>query len=251
MSTARSRELQRLSATRDIMIGMAFRTCWHCGDQTHMREIKNSAGAVVLGREHESGQWVTSLIYILCICDSCDYPSMATDSLVTQYSPDVEEINKHFEVRNHPVVWYPVGGEDREFEDVPPHIASAASEAYRCHSVGAFRATCSIARAVIEATAKDKGITNGQVFNKIEEMQKQNLIRPHIKDAAHEVRHLGNSVAHGDFIDLVQPEEAAEVLGLMEEVLIEVYQSPAKIAKRQAARLAKKAAATPSTAGTP
>jgi hypothetical protein len=46
-------------------------------------------------------------------------------------------------------------------------------------------------------------------------MAKQGLIRPHIKDAAHEIRLLGNNMAHGDFVDRVEPEGADEILELM------------------------------------
>jgi hypothetical protein len=142
------------------------------------------------------------------------------------------------------ITWVPLHGVSKDFPDVPSHIASAASEAYECQSIGAHRATGALARAVVEAVAKDKGITKGQLINKIEEMEQQDLIRPHIKEAAHEVRHLGNDMAHGDFVAAVDETEAAETLELMSEILNEVYQSPAKIARRQAARQAKATAKT-------
>ena len=48
------------------------------------------------------------------------------------------------------------------FPDVPSEIAAAASEAYRGRMVAnANRAAILLARSVIEATAKDKGITKG------------------------------------------------------------------------------------------
>ncbi|MEV4390207.1 hypothetical protein AB0J68_31615, partial [Micromonospora sp. NPDC049580] len=49
----------------------------------------------------------------------------------------------------------------KEFPDVPAHIAETADEAHRCHSIKAYRAGVLLARSVIEATAKEKGITNG------------------------------------------------------------------------------------------
>ena len=133
----------------------------------------------------------------------------------------------------------PAVGVGRDFPDVPEHIAGAASEAYKCLSIGATRGAASLARAVIEATAKDRGITNGQVYDKIEEMFAESLIRS-MCDAAHEVRHLGNDAAHGDFVHPVSDQAAEEVLGLMSEVLDEVFQSPARVARQRAARLAKK-----------
>jgi hypothetical protein len=116
---------------------------------------------------------------------------------------------------------------DKTIEDVPPHIARAAEEAHLDLGTGAYRSAAVLARAVVEATAKEKGITSGTLSKKIDDMHSQGWIRAHIKEAAHEVRHLGNDMAHGDFVDPVTQEEAEEVLTLMDEVLAEIFQSPA------------------------
>ena len=105
--------------------------------------------------------------------------------------------------------------------------------------IGEHRAAVMLARAVIEATVKDRGITTGGLVSKIEQMYDKNILREHIKEQAHEVRHLGNEMAHGDFVEPVSPLEADEVSELMVEVLHEVFQSHAKLQRRKAARLAK------------
>jgi hypothetical protein len=138
--------------------------------------------------------------------------------------------------------WIPIKGHGKTFEDVPEHIADAASEAFTCLSVDAARAAVSVARAVIEATAKEKGITSGSLMTKINAMKDQGFLRPHITEAAHEIRHVGNDMAHGDFVDPIDPAEASSVLALMSEVLAEVFQSPARVAKIREARLAREAA---------
>ncbi|MDQ1083094.1 hypothetical protein QE392_003439 [Microbacterium proteolyticum] len=93
-----------------------------------------------------------------------------------------------------------------------------------------------MARTVIEATAKAKGYTRGTLASKIEDLRDGNLIRPAIADEAHEVRFAGNDMAHGD-ID-VQPNsnDAEEILALMSEVLSEVFQGPARMARVRAKR---------------
>jgi hypothetical protein len=63
------------------------------------------------------------------------------------------------------------------------------------------------------------------------------LLREHMQEAAHEVRYLGNDMAHGDFVTIVAEQEADETLGLMAEVLAEVFQSQARIQRRGDARL--------------
>lgn len=131
---------------------------------------------------------------------------------------------------------------EHEFPDVPPAIGDAAAEAYACREIAdACRAAVLLARAVIEATAKDKGILNGSLLAKIDAMS--DMIRPHVRDGAHHVRLFGNDMAHGDFVGGVSPEDADLVLTLMSEVLDDVYQSPARVKRAQEARARKQQAA--------
>ncbi|SNB59720.1 protein of unknown function [Streptomyces sp. PgraA7] len=95
-----------------------------------------------------------------------------------------------------------------------------------------------LARAVVEATAKDRGIKTGTLEKKIDKLFEQQLIREYVRDAAHEVRFGGNEVAHGDLVaEPMDNVTAAEILGLMDEILDEVFQSPARVRRRKAQRL--------------
>jgi len=135
--------------------------------------------------------------------------------------------------------WSPVNTRGKQYPDVPAEIAAAASEAHVCMAVEAYRGAVILARSVIEATAKDKGKTTGNLMAKIDAMYEARLIREDIKDGAHEVRLLANDAAHGDFAEPVPQADAELILTLMDEVLEEVYQSPARVARRRAARLGK------------
>lgn len=170
-------------------------------------------------------------------CDECGWLQVAGAVLGT--TPRNMNVAGQIDSAEN-LVWHPSVGVSPPFEDVPPHIGDAATEAHRCYSIQAYRGATSLARAVIEASAKDKGITKGQLHAKIEALENSGHIRAHIRDAAHEVRHLGNEVAHGDFVDPIEAEEAEEALALMGEVLQEVFQSPARVARVKAAREAKK-----------
>jgi hypothetical protein len=171
-------------------------------------------------------------------CDQCGAMSigqMIMDGDQSEWSQieyDLEQMDS--------MEWIPAHATGCEFPDVPSHIGEAASEAFKCQSVQAFRAACSLARAVIEATAKHKGLTVTGIAAKINAMAEAGHIRPHIQEAAHEVRHLGNEMAHGDFIDPVTSEETALVLELMAEVLDEVFQSPARVTRAREAREARR-----------
>lgn len=135
--------------------------------------------------------------------------------------------------------WLPLKGAGRDFEDVPEHIASAASEAYECRSISALRAAAQLVRSVIEASAKEVGVTSSGIYAKIEQMYQLRLIREHVKDAAHEIRLLGNEMAHGDFVNPITEEEVDLALILMGEVLEELFQSPARVKRAREARLAR------------
>ena len=125
--------------------------------------------------------------------------------------------------------WYLLPTMEEKFPDVPDAVAAAATEATLCLSVGAYRATSVLARAVLEAIGKDQGFTMQGIKPKIEAMFEAGLIRQKIADAATVVRDLGNDMAHGDFIDPVTEEEAKRAIALMKMVLQEVYQEDALI----------------------
>lgn len=99
-----------------------------------------------------------------------------------------------------------------------------------------------MARTTIEASAKAKGITSGNLVHKVDELFNQQLIYEHVRGAAHEIRHVGNDAAHGDLVDdPLTEKEALDVLGLMDMVLDGVFIAPAKTAAHAQARLARKA----------
>lgn len=134
------------------------------------------------------------------------------------------------------VQWMPKRGQRVDYNDVPGHIAQAAAEAVFCLSMDAFRAAGSLARAVVEATCKDKKAEGRDLYKRIEALAEAGHVRLHTKEQAHEVRHFGNGMAHGDFAAPVTKAEAQEVIVLMTEILDEVYQSPAGLARMRAGR---------------
>jgi hypothetical protein len=93
-----------------------------------------------------------------------------------------------------------------------------------------------MARTVVEATAKNKGITTGTLAAKINAMKDAGLIRPAIAEQAHEVRFAGNDMAHGDIEAPVEETDSEELLALMAEVLSEVFQGPARLERIRAKR---------------
>jgi len=145
------------------------------------------------------------------------------------------------------VRWMPLPGasQSETFADVPPSVADAAAEAILCMQAGAPRAAILLARAVIEATAKDRGVTKGSLSQKIDQLHERGHIRTYLRDGAHEVRYTGNDMAHGDFPDAISNADAEVLLQLMREVLMEVYQDQAR--RERLARMARDARQARST----
>lgn len=186
-------------------------------------------------RESDSeGSWMTTILQGVAVCDNCGRASLGYASEFNKGSTDNKANLEKTPDEN--ITWVPRAGEAPRFEDVPSHIAEAASEAHACASIGARMASILMARTVVEATAKAKGITTGRLVSKIDDLAAQGLVRNSTKDAAHEIRHLGNDMAHGDIEDSPAQVDVDDVLALMDEVLNEVFQGPARTARVRARR---------------
>jgi hypothetical protein len=138
--------------------------------------------------------------------------------------------------------YWPRSYSGKAFPDVPEHIGAAACEAYLARSAGAPRAAIAMARAVVEATAKDHGILKGSLMDKIDARAKAGEISEHMREAAHEIRFAGNEIARGDLAEqAIVTDDADEILGLMDAILLRVYQEPAQVEhvrERRKSRLA-------------
>ena len=83
---------------------------------------------------------------------------------------------------------------------MPKELADAASQAHLCLSAAAPLGAVAVARAVVEAVAKDHGITTGNLKSKIASLHSHGHITPAMRDAATEIRFAGNNAAHGDLV---------------------------------------------------
>ncbi|MFF2306013.1 DUF4145 domain-containing protein [Streptomyces sp. NPDC058128] len=146
------------------------------------------------------------------------------------------------QLRSDPLItWEPTEIRRPTYPDVPAQIAATASEAHACLSIQAYRGAVALARAVVEATAKHHGITQGQLVTKIDRMHAEGLIREITREVAHEIRHGGNEIAHGDLADEPMPSEDAEaIVEFMDAILQEVYQGPARMRDLQRRRQERK-----------
>jgi hypothetical protein len=175
---------------------------------------------------------VDSITRFIETCDNCEMPVCGA---YTSDADDEEDIE----------VW-PKAVSRKSYRDVPEAIASAASEAHQALGAFAPRAAVAMARAVVEATAKQKGITGGRLESKIDNLAEEGLISEATKEVAHEIRFAGNEVAHGDLVqEPVSVEGARDIVELMDVILQRVYQEPAKVARIRADREARRSRQQP------
>jgi len=181
-------------------------------------------------------------------CDNCEMLSVAVKTVNSTRWNEASDIAL-LEAPEGAVQWIPLKGVGKDYPDVPDVIATAASEVRQCLSINAPRAAVALVRATLEAAAKERGFTVGRLVNKIDAMADAGLIRPDSQAAAHEVRLDGNEVAHGDLVSIpMSVEEATDVADLLDEILRELYQAPAQIARVRTNREARQRgeAASPS-----
>lgn len=173
------------------------------------------------------------------MCDNCGVMSLGA-AQVPGPEPQIARTQMD-RASDEIITWYPHRLLGRRFEDVPIAVDAAASEVWACHSIAQYRAAVLMARAVVEAIAKEQGRITGTLVSKIDELYNAEIIGKGLKEAAHEIRFLGNDMAHGDFVVAVTEEECADVLTFLEELLTEVYQRPARLNAFRERRLARKA----------
>jgi hypothetical protein len=185
--------------------------------------------------------------FALFTCDSCGYAVIG--QIVFDSKKKLTELNKNGRYPSGPesdilshlatdefdsslpdIKWQPQSALGKEYLDVNNDtIKDSASEAHSCYSIRAYRAAILMARSVVEAIAKDKGITDGNLKKKIAALEEQQLISPLVREQADEIRYFGNDMAHGDFALPVDAADAREVLDFLDVFIDAIYQQPAKL----------------------
>ncbi|MCP2636761.1 DUF4145 domain-containing protein [Microbacterium sp. HD4P20] len=219
---------------------MASTTCGYCGRFSHMTRVwVNYIETLIPASfiEHV-GTLPARIAYTIqgaATCDNCGRVSVAFRQLASNEAPSAAD-----ETFGRPgLTWHPPQ-QAPDFPDVPNAIRRAAKEAHTASAVGAGMAAILMARTVVEATAKNNGINTGALVAKIDALASRNLIRPSTQEAAHEIRHFGNDMAHGDIDDEPTSEDVADVLAFMDEVLQEVFIGPKRIARLKERREARR-----------
>ncbi|MCC9154889.1 DUF4145 domain-containing protein [Streptomyces parvulus] len=196
---------------------MASTICGWCGDRTHMAMVLDPH------RLPRSEDWMAAF---QCASETCQRLSIGWTALPGNTTSRVASVD----LAVQSLKWEPTNVRRPDFPDVPTEIAGTASEAHACLSIGAAKGAVALARAVVEATAKAKGITERGIVGKIDALHSQGHISALTKDTSHQIREDGNSIAHGDIGDEAMTSDDAEaILRFMDALLHEVFQGPAAL----------------------
>jgi hypothetical protein len=198
---------------------MAATTCAFCGTKANMVPLWVHELPALFG---QSADYV-----VPTMCTECSMVMVAlvgNNGYNTIQSTDRVRVAAQVLDGAYSVDWYPATATTFDFPYAPKRIARAAEEAHQAAQIGAYMGSILMARTTVEATAKHLGITQGRLIQKIDAMRDQGHIRPAIQKAAHQIRDLGNEMAHGDIDEAPTEQDATDVLRLMDAMLRDVFE---------------------------
>lgn len=204
-----------------IVHAMPKRLCPYCKSIADMKPVWSGSELLT-----ENGYARTYVGRAACTCSNCENVNSVIEKKTSTNwaSLNMAEVRTAID-KGVNLVWSPLSAAAPDYPRVPAHVARCAQEAHMSHSIGAEAASILMARSTIEATAKSKDITTGNLYEKIEKLSTSGIIRPAALSLAHAIRHLGNDMAHGDVENGATAEDASDVLELMDLILNEVFQA--------------------------
>ena len=172
------------------------------------------------------------------------------------FSMSHDNINDRNELEPYNISVFPNGGGDTstraviDFSDddsieplVPENVVKMYRETVSALNSGARTLAGGGLRATVEAICLTQGITTGNLQNKIDELDKQNLLTKAQADLLHEERYIGNAALH----ELATPSKSdiEDGLQIVEGLINTIYVLPAKAKRLRERReaIAKKKAA--------
>jgi hypothetical protein len=218
---------------------MPTRTCWNCRVLSNMKLPQLRAqylydnGTRLMDctfPKPEDWHGDEDDFFVVYVCANCGYPNIA------HYLREESSLDEGVD-HDDPEEWIPAFSIGKEYSDVPETVANAASEAYECFSIGAYRAAVITARSVLEAIAtenisspandrgKDKGLKE-----KLKNLVDEGIVSSQLGEYASAIKDIGDGSTHNIF-ESVTKDEASYILDFLDMIIDEVYQRNAKLKK--------------------
>ncbi|OPG04059.1 DUF4145 domain-containing protein [Microbispora sp. GKU 823] len=190
--------------------------CPHCGLIVHFSQL----GVCHNDTTHDFGGGMPARTWVeVYACDGCEGPV----ALALHRNSSGEIVNA--------MRWPPASTVPAAPADVPEPIAALYIEAHACLSVGATTAAIVMARATVEAVAKERNVRNGNLAGMIQSLLDNDHITELLKEAADVVRLSGNLAVHEVMNERFTSQETSDVLDLVGKILKHVYQDAAAVAR--------------------
>lgn len=118
-------------------------------------------------------------------------------------------------------------------EGAPPEVDADFIEAQKCHDAEAYKATIVMCRRVLESMADSQQAKGKNLFEKIEDLYKGEVISKGTFEITTQVRQFGNYGAHpkDDLLGGITERDAGVILEITEHLLKDVYAIPGKVEK--------------------
>ena len=120
------------------------------------------------------------------------------------------------------------------YESVPSAVASAATEAERCLSVGAPNACGVMTRRAMHSLCEDKVAAGKNLFSQLKDLKDKQIITHDLHEWADSLRVLGNDGAHPELPAVTQG-DAEDGVKLLREIVKFVYILPYERAQKRKA----------------
>lgn len=134
------------------------------------------------------------------------------------FSPDIDD--NFGERRIYPT--------HRDNSSLPERVQTLYTEARKAKYIGPGYYAVGIRR-MLEAVCKDQGATGKDLFHKLDDLVKRELIPRPLAELAHQLREYGKLGAHDEAIDVTEDEVPA-MEDLAEAILEYLYRAPATLA---------------------
>lgn len=211
--------------------------CAFCGNQTHFTARIGRVAAVRRRPFNGSAarQELRHSFEVAATCDACHRFNVASGSTAWTLEAEgskgqiLDALNASKRGESMTIEkWSPPPLRPVDVSFIPPGVAGFLQEAHDAASIGAYRAVLLLVRSTIEATARDKGVSDGSLVQKINALHAAQHLRTGTKDMAHALRILGNDMAHGEINQVPTQEDADDALIIARFVLDDVYVADAR-----------------------
>lgn len=191
--------------------------CFHCGNKTLMKCVSDFNIHLTSEIEFIHKFWE------LYLCPICNETTLIYTNKIwyTWEEPEFASIS----IKNV----YP--GTTQETSQMPTIVKNAFEAAMKVRNIDG--AICALSlRRTLEMMCKDQGETDGDLYKKLENLSRRNIMPPLLTDMATILRKLGNTAAHAD--DAEFPLEVVNSMIEFTQVILDyVYVLPDKLASIQ------------------